>query len=537
VVNATLDGASWSGDVSYTITGPKSDTGSTVSHSFGDLPAGAYTLGYSSGGPSGATLAGIEPSSTLTLSSGGTVTFTLNFNTQPADAIVVGATLDGSPWSGEVTYTLHGTQDYTGTSVSQTFSNLSDGTYTLSYKAGGPSGATLSSITPKPTKTLSSGGTATFTLNFHSEATGAIVVYATLDGISWSGAVSYSIHGPTLYSGAAVSQNFSGLPAGSYTVTYKYGGPTGATLSSITPQPTQTLSAGGTIEFNLNFHSQTTGTINVGATLNGPSWSGDISYTLHGPYTDYHSSVPHAFGSLPAGTYTLVYSSGGPPGSLLSGISPSATQTLSVGGTLTFTLSFYTPPPPPAVGTIQVNATLDGVSWQTAVGSQPISYTIHGQKSDSGTEVPATFSGFPGGAYTLSYTSGGPAGAVLSSITPAPSQFLSTGHTIVFTMNFHSQAAGTVMVNATLDGEEWEGDVEYYVHGPYMDTSASVPDSFSGCPAGTYTVTYKSGGPPQSVLDSISPSPTQELASGDTITFTLNFIFAGGVLPPSPSST
>jgi hypothetical protein len=57
-----------------------------------------------------------------------------------------------------------------------------------------------------------------------------------------------------------------------------------------------------------------------------------------------------------------------------------------------------------------------------------------------------------------------------------------------------------------------------------------VPNSFTGCPAGSYSVDYKSGGPSSPVLggtivlDGITPSSRQDLSPGGTITFTLNFV-------------
>jgi hypothetical protein len=83
-VNATLNGATWSGSVSYQLTGPQTIDGTTVPATFSNRPTGSYTLNYQSGGPSGATLTSITPSATQTLSAGGTITFNLNFSTTPS---------------------------------------------------------------------------------------------------------------------------------------------------------------------------------------------------------------------------------------------------------------------------------------------------------------------------------------------------------------------------------------------------------------------------------------------------------------------
>jgi hypothetical protein len=443
-----------------------------------------------------------------------------------AGTIVVNGTLEGSPWSGTVNYAITGPEAKSGTSVPQTFSNLGEGTYTLTYSSGGPGGATLVSITPSPTQTLSADGTITFTLNFDMRPSSSIVVSATLDGSPWSGRVNYNIRGPYADSHSSVPYTFSDLPDGTYTLQYTSRGPDGATLTSITPSPTQTLPDGGTIYFTMNFHSQTGGSIFVQATLDGARWSGQVKYTISGPYTDSNYSVPGSFDGLPEGSYTLIYKSGGPPGAQFGGISPKATQYLPSDGHRSFTLIFDSQ----ATGTITVRATLDGREWRTAIGSGPIDYAIHGPHTDSSSTIPDTFSDLPAGTYTLVYRSGGPIGATYVGTTP---------HTVTldggsgsFTMNFVSEAKGTVYVSATYNGQPWSGQVKYTLSGPYVDSSGHVPDSFTNCPGGSYTLSYTSGGPDGAILRSIDPSPTQNLDAGGTISFNLNFI--AGLMPPGP---
>jgi len=519
-VNATLDGSSWAGVVNYTITGPKASSSSSVPATFSNLPAGTYILTYSSGSPAGAPLVSITPSPTQTLSSGGAITFTLNFHTQATSTIYVNATLDGSPWAGEVRYTITGPYTDSSRTVPDTFSHLPAGTYTISYTSRGPSEASLVSTTPSPTQTLSSGGTITFTFNFQTEATSTIYVNANLDGYSWSGQVRYTISGPQDSSSSSVPTTFRNLPAGTYRLRYSSGGPVGATLVSITPSEKRSVSPGGSTSFTMNFLTQATGSIYVTATLDGVAWLGEVYYSLSGPYSASKSYVPGSFLNCPTGTYTLSYSRGGPAGATLGSISPSARQSLPAGGSITFNLNFYTQ----AAGTIYVNATLDGSPWQTAVGSGTIHYTIHGPRTHSSSSVPDTFSDLPPGTYTLSYSSGGPTGATLANISPSPRQSLRAGGSITFTMNFRSQATGTVHVKATINGAPWSGAVRYTLAGPYVQAKSSVPETFTNCPMGTYALSYTSGGPEPSVLDSITPAPTQHLSAGGTLTFTMNFI-------------
>ncbi len=351
----------------------------------------------------------------------------------------------------------------------------------------------------------------------------SVQVQVTLDGAVWNGGIHYRITGPHNLSGTAVPNTFSNLPEGEYSITYQSGGPSGATLASITPSPAQDAGSGGAVSFTLNFHTESTSAITVNVTLNGSPWSGEIYYNIKGPFNDAESTAPKTLSGLPSGDYTLVYQRGGPAGAALNTISPSPSQHLGPsGGNIVYTLNFTTAP---ATGNVVVNATLDGSAW-----SGKIDYALSGAISDVEHSVPATISGVPSGYdCTLSYRSGGPANAQLVSISPQPTQQISTGQT-VFVLNFHSQqVSGTITVNATLDGKAWQtamgsGTINYTVVGPVTDSDSTIPQSFGNQPGGKYTLQYNSGGPIGATLTSITPSPTQNLtANNPNPVFTLNF--------------
>ena len=237
-------------------------------------------------------------------------------------------------------------------------------------------------------------------------------------------------------------------------------------------------------------------------------------------------SVPSAVSDLSAGNVQLNYNSGGPEGATLSDITPSAQQTLSSGGMLSFTLNFVHQQ---EYGNIVVHATLDGAPWQTAPGSGAISYSIQGPRSNSGSTIPNSYTNHPAGSYIITYETGGPTGSTFAGVTPSTEQTLTANGTIIFTLNFHTQARGTVHVDATLNGEPWSGAVGYVLTGPFPESGSHVPYSHSNTPSGEYSVNYSSGGPPSSVFEGVSPS-TQYLPAGGSITFTLKFVFRG-VLP------
>jgi len=105
--------------------------------------------------------------------------------------------------------------------------------------------------------------------------TGTIEVKATLDGVAWpssgTGAVTYTLTGPgaaapTVIDGTKVPDSFSG-DAGNWTCAYISGGP--GTFVDITTSATQSVTAGGTITFTLNFVTPT----QVDASVTFDSWS------------------------------------------------------------------------------------------------------------------------------------------------------------------------------------------------------------------------------------------------------------------------
>jgi len=87
---------------------------------------------------------------------------------------------------------------------------------------------------------------------------------------------------------------------------------------------------------------------------------------------------------------------------------------------------------------------------------------------------------------------------------------------------------GDIEVKATLCDAPWTGAVQYKLTGPGATAPTiingnSVNATHSGVDCGNWTCEHVSGGPPGAYLVDITPDPTQEVTSGDTITFTLNF--------------
>ncbi|PIP86782.1 hypothetical protein COW82_00135 [Candidatus Campbellbacteria bacterium CG22_combo_CG10-13_8_21_14_all_43_18] len=85
-----------------------------------------------------------------------------------------------------------------------------------------------------------------------------------------------------------------------------------------------------------------TGNINLRGRVDGSNWNGSVSYRIFGPETlsgnSINSSMEHP--NVYTGTWTFAYLSGGPPNSDYLGVNEANSQTLTNGGTITYTLLF-----------------------------------------------------------------------------------------------------------------------------------------------------------------------------------------------------
>jgi hypothetical protein len=289
------------------------------------------------------------------------------------------------------------------------------------------------------------------------------------------------------------------------------------------------------------------------AKLDDVSWGGELTYevtaVIAGQTTVYskvanamlmESKVPDtsnpgmvSFG-MKIETYKVRYISGGPPGSVFQGISVGGvyqsfenqdgsaeiTYGSKWGGDdkqdrdAYFTFLFT------KKGKIDVRATLDGAEW-----SGPVNYTVISAVMTTGTSAPNIFEKMTPGDYHISYQSGGPASSKFLNTTPVRAT-LDMNQTAVFAINFESTKKVDVEVKATLDGKPWTGPVEYEVAGPVFNPSthaASVPWLQTQLKNGIYTVTYTSGGPPESKLKDITRVETYNPGGTDKTTLYINF--------------
>jgi cold shock CspA family protein len=138
----------------------------------------------------------------------------------------------------------------------------------------------------------------------------------------------------------------------------------------------------------------------------------------------------------------------------------------------------------PAIGDVRVEAKLNGTLW-----SGPIDFYLQGYYGYEGHAVASTFHGVVGGNYALSWNGGTPPGATFSGITPSANQFLSSGGSITFTLNFTTpagwpinlitgQADSITQTSAVLHGSANPNGAQtnglFWIFGPYPDPGSAT---------------------------------------------------------------
>ena len=129
----------------------------------------------------------------------------------------------------------------------------------------------------------------------------------------------------------------------------------------------------------------------------------------------------------------------------------------------------------PTTGTINVDATLDGSPWPSS-GTGAVDYTLTGPGATAptiidGTKVPDSFTGDPG-SWTCAYVSGGPGTFV--NITPTPTQSVTAGGAINFTLNF---VTPVTLVDASVTFLTWSINGTPVPPGTYWITKGTIIDA------------------------------------------------------------
>jgi hypothetical protein len=173
-------------------------------------------------------------------------------------------------------------------------------------------------------------------------------------------------------------------------------------------------------------------------------------------------------------------------------------------------------PAPPTTGTINVNATLNGVALPNTYGYQ---YSLVG---------PATYTGYDGysfavtpGSYTVSFTSS-PTYLTLASVTPSATQSVAAGGSISYTLNF---TAPDDFYGPTILFPQGGGSTPQIV--PAGSTATYLVDVTSTPGSASSPITLSVAGAPPNSTPSFAPQPVYSGGGG-----TLSVGTTAGSTPP-----
>ena len=397
-----------SANVSYSGTGGSTGSGSTTTaidgtYTLPNVPAGTYTVTASAPafGPQSqpvtvavsTTTTGVD--FTLTPTTTGAISGTVNDSQTPAQPVS----------SATVTYVDTNNNANTGnvptdSSGGYTFGGLSPGSYSVSVTDTG------FTMPPAQPVTVTAGGTATanFTMTATSGISGSVTDSQTPVQPVGGATVSYSGTSGTTGSGTTTTDpsgnyTFSGVPAGTYSVTVSDTGFTPPSAQQVTV--TAGLITSG-VNFTLTATSGISGAVSDSQPTPQPVGGATVSYTGTGSTTGSGTTTTstsggYTFDGVPPGTYSVT--------AMKTGFTSPAAQTPTVTAGVSATANFTLTATSGISGTVtdQASAPVNGAT---------VSYTGIGGITGSGTTTTNssgiyTLNGVPPGTYSVSASATG----------------------------------------------------------------------------------------------------------------------------------
>ena len=257
----------------FNLTGPGNYNGTGMLWTATEATPGSYTITYG-GVPDYET----PPSETKTLPSGGSISFTGEYNKIIPGTIEVHTNLD------EAKFDIKGPIDYSGNGKNWSQAEVPLGSYTIIYSAV-PDYKTPSSETKK----ITSGGTIVFNAEYKPYI-GTIMVRTNMPQAT------FKLSGKADYNGNGTEWTESNAPVGEYTIMFDdipdYETPLSAT---------QKLNSGSVILFTAEYVKLMPGTIEVRTNLEL------AKYTISGPVNYQGAGFSWVQADVPTGEYTIAY--------------------------------------------------------------------------------------------------------------------------------------------------------------------------------------------------------------------------------------
>ncbi len=436
---------------------------------FSNLLAGSHTVTVTdaNGCESSLPVEVTEPA--LALAAGITGQVAVDCKGNATGSVTVAATAGtGTPG---YTYSIDGT-DF---SASGTFASLAAGPYTVTVQDANGCTTTVPVTITEPALALSVSAVVTSNYN-GSEVSCPTASDGTLTATGAGGTVgtgyTYTISGPTVNATGATTGVFTGLTAGTYTITVKDANNCTATSNPVTitaPPALALTSAAVTSSYNGSQVSCTTATDGeISVVVTGGT--GALEYSLSGgTLTESVDNATGTFTGLGAGTYSYAVTDANGCGPLTGSVTITAPVPLAAGITGQVAVDCKGN----STGSVTVQAT-------SGTGTPGYTYSINGTDfSASG-----TFASLAAGPYTVTVQDANGCTTTVPVIITEPALALSISAVETTPVKCNGESNGV----ATATASGGNSGYAYTISGP-ANTSGASSGVFTGLAAGSYTVT------------------------------------------------
>jgi SprB repeat/HYR domain/Dockerin type I domain len=369
--------------------------------------------------------------------------------------------------TGTIEYSKNGTTYQ----ASNTFTGLIAGIYTITVRDANSCTAVLNQTITEPMNPLSITSIVPTNVKCRGDATGQLVVTAT----GGTGTIEYSKDGTTYQP----SNTFTGLIAGTYTITVRDANSCTATLMQTITEPTNPLSITSIAPTNVKCKGDATGQLVVTAT----GGTGTIEYSKDG--TTYQPS--NTFTGLIAGTYTITVRDANSCTAVLIQTITEPTTPLSITSIVPTN--------------VKCKGDATGELVVTATGGTG---TIEYSKNGTTYQASNTFTGLIAGIYTITVRDANSCTATLMQTITEPTNPLSITSIVPTNVKCRGDATGQLVVKAT----GGTGTIEYSKDGTTYQSS----NTFTGLIAGTYTITVRDANSCTATLMQTIAEPTKALS-------------------------
>jgi gliding motility-associated-like protein len=411
--------------------------------------------------------------------------------TQPASAVSASVTsvtnvLCNGGATGAINITVSGgTPGYTfawsNGAVTEDVTGLAAGTYSVTITDANGCGTTLNNINvTQPASAVSASVTSITNVLCNGGATGAIDI--TVSG----GTPGYTF----AWSNGAVTEDITGLTAGTYSVTITDANGCGTTLNNINVTQPSALSASVTSVTNVLCNGGTTGAINISVSGGTPGYT----------FVWSNGAVTEDVTGLPAGTYSVTITDANGCGTTLNNIN--VTQPASaVSASVT------------SITNVLCNGGATGAIDITVSGGTP-GYTF----AWSNGAVTEDVTGLTAGTYSVTITDANGCGTTLNNINVTqPAAALSATVTSITNVVCNGGATGAIDITVT-------GGTPGYT---FAWSNGAVTEDVTGLAAGTYSVTITDANGCGTTLNNINVTQPASAPSASVTSIT-NVLCNGG---------